>query len=124
MGRYSTHPGNKLLSGASTLTTMHDGDTILIEFHDPRATVGTPMEPYTLAHHFSETGAGSTIGLLANGFPDSDNFLASVGQALSQRMPALQVRNWNKGNPTVTASEKILADIQANCQAVVAAYGH
>lgn len=96
----------------------------MIQFHDPRADVGTPIEDYALSHGFSGTGAGSTVGLLANGFPDSDNFLITIGEVLQQRMPDVQLKSWNKGNPTVSASDKILADIQASCHAVISAYGH
>mgnify|MGYP000867449875 CR=1 FL=1 len=38
-----------------------------IRFHDPRARVGAPVEPYHLAADWS--GRTPAIGLLANGFP-------------------------------------------------------
>lgn len=96
----------------------------MISFHDPRGSVGTAIEAYELSHQFAPTGAGTTIGLLANGFPDSDNFLYKVGEALQQRLPELEIKFWNKGNPTITAPESMLAEIKSDCQVVIAAYGH
>ncbi len=96
----------------------------MIHYHDPRASVATPMDAYTLFHQFSSTGAGTTIGLLANGFPDSENFLNRLGEVMQQRLPDARLRHWNKGNPTVTASAKMLDQIRSSCQVVVAAYGH
>ncbi len=96
----------------------------MIEFHDPRADVGTRMEPYTLSHSMDPSGAGTTVGLLANGFPDSENFLNKVGDALTRRLPKIQIKRWNKGNPTVSVSEKALDEIKASCQVAIAAYGH
>jgi hypothetical protein len=34
------------------------------------------------------------------------------------------VKLWNKGNASALASERHLAEIEAECTAVVAAYGH
>lgn len=96
----------------------------MINFHDPRAEVATPMESYALSHGFSETGAGTTVGLLANGFPDSDNFLEKVGEVLQERLPDIEIKFWNKGNPTITASDSLLNEITASCHTVIAAYGH
>ena len=92
-----------------------------MEFLDPRGTPSAPIEPYcgraTLA-------AGDTVGLFANGFPDSVAFLEHIGAALQRAVPGLRVRLWNKGNASALASEQHLGEIQAECTAVVAAYGH
>ena len=46
----------------------------MIEYHNPAAQVVLEVEPYTLSA--SVTGSKEiSIGFLANGFPDSENFL-------------------------------------------------
>ena len=95
-----------------------------IEFHDPRGEVATPTEPYTLSHPISDDGDGTTLGLLANGFPDSEAFLNQVGAALKARLPKLTVRFWNKGNASIPAPQEMLDEIKAHCQVAIAAYGH
>jgi hypothetical protein len=97
----------------------------MIEFHDPRAPAAVAITPYTLAIDLEGRDAGKdvTIGFLANGFPDSDVFLEEVATAMTRRT-GVKARHWNKGNASIPASPKILEEIQASCQAVVAAYGH
>lgn len=97
----------------------------MIEFHDPRAATVVAITPYTLGIDLEGQDAGKavTIGFLANGFPDSDVFLEEVAAAMSKRT-GVKARHWNKGNASIPASPKILGEIQASCQAVIAAYGH
>ena len=94
-----------------------------MRFHDPRGDVATPVEPYTLGIDL-RNGADVTVGLLANGFPDSENFLNAVGNALKEIVPGLKIAFWNKGNASIPAPEEMLNDIRRQCGAVVAAYGH
>ena len=94
-------------------------------FHDPRGEVATAAEPYTLSYNLTaQEGTGTTVGLLAHGFPDSDNFLHAVGAALTNRLPGLKVKFWNKGNASIPAPDDMLAEIKASCQVAIAAYGH
>ena len=93
----------------------------MVDFHDPRATTRVEKTPYTLG---TAVGTGVTIGLLANGFPDSDNFLEAVGTALKEQVPGITLKSWNKGNASVPASDDTLADIESSCDAAIAAYGH
>ncbi len=93
-----------------------------ITFVDPRAEPGAAVEPYVLRADLSVEGL--TIGLLANGFPDSVNFLDQVQVALAQALPGASFKRWDKGNASTVASPAMLAEMQASCQAVVAAYGH
>ncbi len=97
---------------------------MMIEFHDPRGEVAVEAEPYTLSHSMAADGGGTTLGLLANGFPDSEAFLAKLAEVLQQRFPRLQVAAWNKGNASIPAPAEMLEEIQARCQIAVAAYGH
>lgn len=92
-----------------------------MEFLDPRGAPTAPIEPYRLT---AALEAGSTVGLFANGFPDSVAFLEHIGEALTRIVPGLHVKLWNKGNASALASPEHLGEIEAECRAVVAAYGH
>ena len=97
----------------------------MITFHDPRGEVGTEVEPYTLGYDIAaDAGAGVTVGLLANGFPDSENFLNAVGDALRKKLPQVTLKSWNKGNASIPAPADMLAEISGGCQVGIAAYGH
>lgn len=96
----------------------------MITFHDPRGVPAIEVQEYTLEHTFASNGAGTTVALLANGFPDSDNFLNAVGDALVTRLPDVQTKFWNKGNASIPAPEKMLDEIKSSCQVAIAAYGH
>ncbi len=97
----------------------------MIEFHDPRGDVGIEAESYDLSCDITvNQGQGMTVGLLANGFPDSDNFLTAIGDGLQRRLPNITIRNWNKGNASIPAPQHMLDEIKASCQVAIAAYGH
>jgi hypothetical protein len=92
-----------------------------MEFLDPRGQSVSPVEPY---RGRAPLAAGETVALFANGFPDSVAFLEHVGAAVQQAVPGIRVKLWNKGNASALASERHLGEIEAECTAVVAAYGH
>ena len=94
----------------------------MITFHDPRGKASVAPDPYELSHDVraSET----TVGLLANGFPDSVSFLEHIGAVLKEQVPGVTVRLWDKGNASIPAPQSMLGEIKASCQVVVAAYGH
>lgn len=92
-----------------------------MEFHDPR---GAPIAPITPYCGTASLSPGETVGLFANGFPDSVAFLEHLGDSLRRTLPGIEVRLWNKGNASALASETDLAEIAETCSAVVAAYGH
>jgi hypothetical protein len=93
-----------------------------VSFHDPRGRIGTPIEPYLLRADWS--AGAPAIGLLANGFPDSVEFLDAVEAALAAHQPTLTIRRYNKGNPSIPATAALLAQIAGECQVVASAYGH
>ncbi len=94
----------------------------MIEFHDPRGEPGTPVEPYRLG---IEAGSGEiTIGLLANGFPDSVKFLDAIERSMASANPQATFERFDKGDASSIVSDAMLADLVDRCQAVVAAYGH
>jgi hypothetical protein len=92
-----------------------------IQYHDPKASPMTPVQPYTLHHSLAGT---PTIGLLANGFPDSDTFLEQVETVLMEKMPGATFRHYNKRNASIRVTEEMLGDIVNECDVVLAAYGH
>jgi hypothetical protein len=95
----------------------------MIEYHDPKAEVNVENFPYDL--NITITGSNqATVGLLANGFPDSENFLNHIADVLLEREPGVKLERYNKGNASIPASAEILDSIGQNCQAVIAAYGH
>jgi hypothetical protein len=94
-----------------------------ITYLDPRAEPSAPVEPYsaTLQHQ----DAPLTIGLLANGFPDSDTFLRSVETAVLRRLPAsTQTTFLNKRNASAPATAAQVDGMAIEVQCVVTAYGH
>lgn len=93
-----------------------------VRYVDPRAEPGMPVEPYTLRADLDARPL--TIGLLANGFPDSVPFLDAVGAALAEVLPGISFLRWDKGDASSVASTEVLAEMAAGCHAVVAAYGH
>ena len=93
---------------------------MVIEYLDPQADPSEPITPYEL----SAGGGTLTIGLLANGFPDSVPFLDAVGESLRRVRPDVEVRAWNKGNASMVADDQLMGEITDACDAVVAAYGH
>ena len=95
----------------------------MIEYHDPVAPTQVENTPYTQG--IAVSGSNQIhIGFLANGFPDSVNFLNELQDAMQAIEPGISVHAYNKGNASVPASTEMLDEILGDCQAVVAAYGH
>ena len=95
----------------------------MIEFHDPRGESAVANTPYELSIQLRGTNQ-VTLGLLANGFPDSVNFLNRLGEAIAHKEPGIKLEHYDKGNASVAANDEMLADITQKCDAVIAAYGH
>ncbi len=95
----------------------------MIEYHNPEAEVGVDKIPYELSTVVKVSGPIG-IGFLANGFPDSENFLHEVALAMQTIEPDIKVFPYNKGNASIPANESLLAEIHSHCTAAVAAYGH
>ncbi len=94
----------------------------MVTYLDPRAAPGLPVDAYDLA--LADLDAPVTIGLLANGFPDSVRFLDHVETALRAALPAANVRRYDKGDPTSVCPDEMATTIVEECEAVVASYGH
>ncbi len=95
----------------------------MIEYLNPEARVGVEETPYDLSVKVSSEDATS-LGLLANGFPDSVEFLDALGTALQNLRPGIEVHAYNKGNASIAANEQLLGEIGGECVGVIAAYGH
>ena len=95
----------------------------MIQFHDPRGKVAIEATPYALGIDL-EGANRCTVGFLANGFPDSEPFLAALADAMKVRLPALDARHWNKGNASIPAPAAMLEEIERDCVALIAAWGH
>jgi|TARA_E500000331_G_C16662734_1_gene457744 hypothetical protein len=97
----------------------------MIKFHNPAAKTAVAPEQYELSCDLRPNeGADLTVGLLANGFPDSEVFIKKVGEALKRRLPNIRTKLWNKGNAGIVANEEMLEEIRDSCQVAIAAYGH
>ncbi len=95
------------------------------KFVDPRGKPSAEEHAYALRCDLrSDAGESMTLALIANGFPDSELFVKKVGLALRERLPNVKTQFWNKNNAGVAASEGMLDDIFATCDAAIAAYGH
>ena len=107
-----------------SIALLVKGET-MIRFHNPTARTAVAPEPYELSCDIRpKDGADLTVGLLANGFPDSEVFIRKVGESIQKRLPNINTKLWNKGNAGVPASEEMLEEIAESCQVAIAAYGH
>ena len=96
-----------------------------MKFIDPRGKPSAEEQAYDLSCDLcADAGENITVALIANGFPDSELFIKKVGLALRERLPNVKTQFWNKNNAGVAASEGMLEDIFATCDAAIAAYGH
>ena len=97
----------------------------MVKYLNPIADTAIEIETYELAHDIrTDDGSGVTVGLLANGFPDSELFLEKVAGALKSRLPNINTRLWNKRNAGVPASAELLKEVTSSCEVAIAAYGH
>ena len=94
----------------------------MITFLDPRSEPGAPVEQYSLG--IDVAAAPTVVGLVANGFPDSEEFLDAIEEVMAAELPSVTVKRWNKRNASATISDEMLDEVVGACQAVVSAYGH
>ena len=94
-----------------------------IQFHNPKGASAVAETAYELSISLAR-GSNACVGLLANGFPDSEQFLGLIEKSLLKLSPGLTIRRYNKGNASIPASDGLLASISDECQALVTAYGH
>jgi len=92
-----------------------------MEFLDPRAEPGAPIESYELN---ADLSGSVRLGLVANGFPDSEEFLSRLEKSLAERLPAASFVRFNKYNASAQITDEMCGEAVERCDAVVAAYGH
>ena len=96
----------------------------MIEFLDPHSPPELVAQRYALGlGDLIESGA-PRIGLLANGFADSEVFLDAVQRALAVRVPRATFVRERKPSPTVVVGDAMFGRLAASCDAIVSAYGH
>ena len=94
-----------------------------VSFLDPRPPIAEASQ--TFAHLVLRPIPGSpTIGLLANGFPDSAQFLDAVAQRVSAAIEGVTFERVTKISPPTPLTDAQLALLTTKCDAVIAAYGH
>jgi hypothetical protein len=94
-----------------------------ITYLDPTSEPGLPVEPYAVAPLAPNSAV--TIGLLANGFPDSVVFLDHVERAMMLIAPeGTVIKRYAKPNASAVVSDQVLARMTDECSAVVTSYGH
>ncbi len=95
----------------------------MVDYHDPRGEIATLKEPYGLSVNLASSN-DACVAFLANGFPDSENFLRELAIAMKVHLTSLRAEHFNKGNASISAPDEMLAEIKAGCVAAVTAYGH
>ena len=95
----------------------------MVEFHDPRGEIATPIDAYELRVDLRGHNDPS-VALLANGFPDSEAFLELLAEVMQEQLPSLRVSHFNKGNASIPAPPEMLDQATESSVGVIAAYGH
>ena len=94
-----------------------------VTYLDPTSAPGLPIEPYVVTP--LDHVRCATVGLLANGFPDSVAFLDHVERALLAIAPVgTVVKRWAKPNASAIVSDQVLGAMTDECDAIVTSYGH
>lgn len=92
-----------------------------VVFVDPQADPAVEPDPYHLSVALDP---GTVIGLMANGFPGSVEFLDHIEAALGELVAGLTFHRWNKGDASRLASPGEIDALADRCDAVIGAYGH
>ena len=95
----------------------------MVDFHDPRAPTAVKSEPYNLSIDLKRMN-DPCVAFLANGFPDSERFLAKIAEAMQRILPQLGIRTFNKRDASSPAPAAMIEEIRDGCHAAIAAYGH
>ena len=94
-----------------------------VSFLDPRPPIAEAVQAYA-GLHLRPIPRSPTIGLLANGFPGSDQFLEAVAVSISATVAGAAFSRVTKVSPPTPLTEAQLTLLTTTCDAVVAAYGH
>ena len=94
---------------------------MVIRFFDPRPAARPAPGSRTFVASRRER---RTVGLLANGFPDSMAFLDAVAHTLAHAYPATRFVRVEKTSPPEPLTDEQLQVLTNDCDGVIAAYGH
>ena len=94
-----------------------------VSFVDPRSPVDGALRSFDdLA--LRPIPLRPTIGLLANGFPDSAAFLDALSVELAAHLDGVSFEPVTKVSPPTPLTEAQLTLLATKCDVVIAAYGH
>jgi hypothetical protein len=96
----------------------------MIELLDPVAEPGLAADPYTCRF---EPRAGAVIAMVSNSFTDASVFLRDIQAQLVPLFGGVEYRHFDKTHirhSTYPLTAERIAEIAAQCDAVVTAYGH
>ena len=94
-----------------------------VSFLDPRPPVAEAVHSFE-ALELRPIPRVPTIGLLANGFPGSVQFLDALAQRISALVAGAIFERVAKVSPPTPLTAGQLSVLTTTCDAVVAAYGH
>ena len=92
-----------------------------VTYVDPAAEESAPGEPYEL--FLDLTARPLNIGLLANAFPDAANFTDCLESALTDALPGVTFKRYQKASVDPVLPE-MLDSIARDCDGVIAVWGH
>ena len=92
-----------------------------ISFHDPRAELGVPAQPYELYLTGDER---RVFGFVSNGYPDASRLAAELELALRRDVPIIEGRYFKKETTADVLQGSLLDEVVNECDAVIALYGH
>jgi hypothetical protein len=93
---------------------------MMVRYLDPRVQPAEAPQAYRLFVGDEPL----TIGLLANGFADSVEFLDMVADEMSVPLTLSRRLRYNKRNWSQPAGDELLDEVAQSCGAVIAAFGH
>jgi hypothetical protein len=94
-----------------------------VSFLDPRPPIAEAAQSFA-GLRLRTIPRSPTIGLLANGFPDSARFLDVVAQRVVAVIADVTFERVVKVSPPTPLTAQQLALLTTTCDAVIAAYGH
>ena len=94
-----------------------------VSFHDPRPPIVEAAQSFERLP-LRTIPRAPTIGLLANGFPDSAQFLDAVALHISAAVEGVGFERVTKVSPPTPLTAAQVTLLTTTCDAVVAAYGH
>jgi hypothetical protein len=94
-----------------------------VSFVDPRSVAGDDLRSFDDLPR-RPIPERPTIGLLANGFPDSANFLDALAEQIAELTAGVSFERVTKVSPPTPLTDEQIGRLTSTCHAVLAAYGH